>query len=47
MRLHIYVVRPEKLLGAFDGKLLDFIGEFASTVLALSRISFGIFVGKD
>ena len=37
---------PKSCLGALYGKLLDFISEFASTVIALSRIPFGIFIGE-
>ena len=47
MRLHVRGLRPEQLAGAVDGRLLDFIHMDAAAVVALARIAFRIFIGKD
>ena len=46
MGLHIGVFRPEKRLGAFARQIFNDIDILAAAVIALSRISFGIFVGQ-
>src|SRR3546814_9654736 len=47
MGLHIDEVAVEKLLGAVNGELLDFIRWSAALIIALAWIAFGIFVGED
>ena len=46
VRLHVGVVGAEELLGAIDSQLLGDIHVLATTVIALARIAFGIFVGE-
>ena len=45
--LHVGVFGAEELLGAVDGQLLDFVGDFAAAVVALAGIAFGVLVGED
>ena len=45
--LHIYMLRPKKLLRPFDSKVLYNVGILTSAVVALLRIALGIFIGKD
>src|SRR5271157_1142458 len=47
MWLHVGVLRPKQLLGAIARQVLDHIGEFASAVIALAGIAFGVLVGED
>src|SRR3546814_4611856 len=47
MGLHIDEAAVEKLLGAVNGELLDFIQWSAALIIALAWIAFGIFVGED
>ena len=44
--LYVRVVRAEELACSVDCQLLYFIDEFASAVVSLARISFGILVGQ-
>src|SRR3546814_5894634 len=37
----------EQRLGAFDRELLDLVRRFADLIIALARITLGIFVGED
>ena len=46
MRLHVGVVGAEEFLGAVDGELLGDVDEFATAVVALARITFGVLVGE-
>ena len=46
MRLHVGVVGAKQLLGAVYRQLLQPVGEFLPAVIALSGVTFGIFVGK-
>ena len=47
VRLDVGVLGAEELLGALAGEVLDHVGEFASAVVALAGIAFGILVGED
>ena len=47
VRLHVGVLGAEELLGAVARQVLHHVGEFASTVIALAGIAFGILVGED
>ena len=44
MRLHVGVLRAKQLLGAVARQVLDDVGKLAAAVVALARISLGIFV---
>ncbi len=46
VRLHICVLRAKKLFCAVARQIFNDIGKFATTVVAFSRIAFGILVGK-
>ena len=46
VRLNVGVVGAEELLGAVDGELLGDVDEFATAVVALARITFGVLVGE-
>jgi len=46
VRLDVGVVGTEQLFGAVDGQLLDDVDVFATTVVALARIAFGVLVGQ-
>jgi len=46
VRLYVGEVRAEELLGAIDREALGDIDEFATPVVALARIAFGVFVGQ-
>jgi hypothetical protein len=45
--LHVGVLSAEDLFGAVAGEVLDHVGVLASTVVAASRIAFGVLVGED
>ncbi len=47
MRLDVGVFGAKEFLGAIDGQLLDFVGVFAASVVALPGVAFGVFVGKN
>ncbi len=47
VRLHVGVLGAEELLGAVARQVLDHVGEFASAVVALARIAFGVLVGEN
>ena len=47
MGLHIGEGAIEQPLGAVDGELLDDVDVLTAAVIALARISFGIFVGEE
>jgi hypothetical protein len=47
MRLDIRVLDPEEFLGPLDGKRLDFVDEFASTVIAPPGVALGIFIREN
>ena len=46
MRLHIGEAAIEQFFRAVDGKLLDHVDPLATTVIALARITLGVFVGE-
>ena len=46
VRLHVHRIGMKELLRAVDRKPLGDVDEFASAVVTLSRISFGVLVGK-
>ncbi|MNI25278.1 hypothetical protein D3C73_789200 [compost metagenome] len=46
VRLDVGVIGTEQLLGALDGQRLNLVDVFAATVVALARITFGVFVGQ-
>ena len=46
VRLHVGVVGTEQLLGAIDRQLLGDVDVFATAVIALARIAFGVLVGQ-
>ena len=46
MRLNINVVTAKQLLGPLSCKFFNHIHTFAAAVVSLTRISFGIFIGK-
>ena len=45
MRLHIGVIGPEQLAGAFDGQRFGPVHIFAATVIAFTGITLGVLVG--
>ena len=47
MRLHVGMLSAKELLGAVARQVLDHVGEFASAVIALAGIAFGVLVGED
>jgi hypothetical protein len=47
VRLYVGVLGSEDLLGTVARKILNHVGELASSVVALGRIALGIFVGED
>ena len=47
MRLHIGVLGAKEFLRPFTRQIFHHIGKFAAAVVALARISLGIFVRKD
>ena len=47
MRLHIGELCAEKLLRTLAGKLFYQVNLFAAAVIALPRVAFGVFIGKD
>jgi len=47
VRLHVGVIRSEKLLGTVDGQLLDLVRNFAAAVVALARIALRVLFRKD
>ena len=47
MRLYIGVLGSEELFRAVNGELFDFIGDLATSVIALARVALGVFVGED
>jgi hypothetical protein len=47
MRLNVGVLGAEELPGSIARQILDHIGELAAAVVALTRITFGVFVGED
>ncbi len=47
VRLDVDVFGVEELPGALPRKVLDFIGILTATVIALTGIAFGVFVGED
>src|SRR6478735_2994028 len=44
VRLYIRMLSPEKLFGAFNGRILYDICEFAATVVALAGITLGVLI---
>ena len=44
VRLHVGVLRAEKLLRAIDGELLGDVHEFAAAVIALAGIALGVLI---
>ncbi len=46
MRLHVGVGRAEQLLGPIDRQGFRDIDKFATAVVALARIAFGVLVGE-
>ena len=46
MRLDVYMLSTEKLLGSVDSELLDDVDILASAVITLSRITLSVLVGK-
>src|SRR5260370_8967950 len=44
--LHVGVLRAEEFLRAIDRQLLDLVGVLATAVVAFSRVTLGVFVGK-
>ena len=47
IRLHVGEIDAEQLLGALDGELFGDIDELAAAIIALARITLGIFVRHD
>src|SRR5579871_3743141 len=47
MRLNIGMFGAKKLLGALASQVLDNVDVFAAAVIALARITLGVFVCKD
>jgi hypothetical protein len=47
MRLHVDMLGAKELPGAIAGQVFDDIGILAAAIVALARIAFGLFVGKD
>src|SRR5664280_2034551 len=47
VRLHVGVLGAKELLGAVACQVLDYVGEFASAVVAFAGIAFGVLVGED
>ena len=47
MWLHIGVFCIEKLAYAFDSQVLYLVDNLTATIIALARITLGIFVGKN
>ena len=47
MRLDVGEIGAEKFLGAGAGDVLDDVDVFAATVVAASRVAFGVLVGQD
>ena len=46
VRLDVDMLRSKQLLGPLTGQILDDIDVFAATVIAASRVAFGVFVGQ-
>ena len=46
MRLHVGVLGAKQRLGAIDRQLFGAVDEFAAAIIALARISFGVFIGE-
>ena len=46
MRLDVGVVGAEQLLGAVDGQLLNDVDVFATAVVTLAWVAFGVLVGQ-
>ena len=44
VRLHVSILGSEKLADAVDSELLNFVHHLTSAIIALARITFGIFV---
>jgi hypothetical protein len=47
VRLHIGVIGAEELPGAVTGKVLNHVGVFTATVIALAWVALGVLIGKD
>lgn len=47
IRLHVREVDAEELLGALDRECLGDIDILAAAVIALARVTLGVFVGHD
>ena len=47
MRLHIGMLRPEKLFGTVNRQLFDNINLMTAAIVTLAGIAFGVFVGHD
>ena len=47
MGLHVGRLGAEELAGPLDGQKFDLIDRFATTVVALAGVAFGVFVGED
>src|SRR5262249_57724333 len=45
--LHIHMLSAKELLRAIPREVLDDVGKFAAAVVALTRISFRVLVGKN
>ena len=46
VRLHICILCTKEFLNALDGKILYFVHNLTTTIIAFARIAFGILVGK-
>ena len=47
MRLHVDILGPEDFLGTLSRQVLDYINEFAATVITLAGIAFSVLIGED
>ena len=45
--LYIGIIGVEQLFHPVDGQLLNHVDELTSTVIALARVTLGIFIGQD
>ena len=47
MRLYIYILCAEKLLGSFSGKFLYLVHALAAAIVSSSRISLSVLIGEN
>jgi hypothetical protein len=47
VRLHVRVIRAKQFFRAIDRRLLDDVGPFATAVVTLARITFGVLICKN